>query len=58
MIQRGSKQSETNFADDLREGMYFEWYESIKVRQKEEGLWVQDKKHEIWTYWNEFQEKL
>ena len=53
----GVKQSETNFADDLREGMYFEWYESIKVRQKEEGLWVQDKKHEIWTYWNEFQEK-
>ena len=53
----GVKQSETNYSNDLKEGMYFEWYESIKTRQKEEGLYTQDIKHEIWTYWNEYQEK-
>ena len=53
----GTRQSETNYENDLKEGMYYQWYETVKEDSKEEGLYVEDKKHEIWSYWNEFAEK-
>ena len=53
----GTRQSETNYENDLKEGMYYQWYETVKEDSKEEGLYVEDKKHEIWSYWNEFSEK-
>ena len=53
----GTRHSETIYENDLKEGMYYQWYETVKEDSKEEGLYVEDKKHEIWTYWNEFAEK-
>ena len=53
----GTRHSETNYANDLKEGMYLEWYEGVKEDPRVEGLYVEDKKHEIWSYWNEFAEK-
>ena len=53
----GTRQSETNYENDLKEGMYYQWYETVKEDSKEEGLYVEDNKHEIWAYWNEFAEK-
>mgnify|MGYP001166687707 FL=1 len=52
-----TRHSETNYENDLKEGMYLEWFEGVKEEQRQEGLYVNDKKHEIWSYWNEFAEK-
>ena len=52
-----TRHSETNYENDLKEGMYLEWFEGVKEKQRQEGLYVNDKKHEIWSYWNEFAEK-
>ena len=53
----GTRHSETNYGNDLKEGMYLEWYEGVNEDPRVEGLYVEDKKHEIWSYWNEFAEK-
>ena len=53
----GTRHSETNYENDLKHGQYQEWYEDIIVKPKEEGLYKEDVKDLLWTYWNEFQEK-
>ncbi len=53
----GTRHSETNYENDLKHGQYQEWYQDIIVKPKEEGLYKEDVKDLLWTYWNEFQEK-
>ena len=53
----GTRHSETNYENDLKHGQYQEWYENIIVRPRAEGLYREDVKDLLWTFWNEFQEK-
>ena len=53
----GTRHSETNYENDLKHGQYQEWYENIIVRPRAEGLYKEDVKDLLWTFWNEFQEK-
>ena len=53
----GTRHSETNYENDLKNGQYQEWYENIIVRPRAEGLYKEDMKDLLWTFWNEFQEK-
>ena len=53
----GTRHSETNYENDLKHGQYQEWYENIIVRPRAEGLYNEDVKDLLWTFWNEFQEK-
>ena len=53
----GTRHSETNYENDLKHGQYQEWYENIIIRPRAEGLYKEDVKDLLWTFWNEFQEK-
>ena len=53
----GTRHSETNYENDLKHGQYQEWYENIIIRPLAEGLYKEDVKDLLWTFWNEFQEK-
>ena len=53
----GTRHSETNYENDMKNGQYQEWYENIIIRPRSEGLYKDDVKDLLWTFWNEFQEK-
>ena len=53
----GTRHSETNYENDMKNGQYQEWYENIIIRPRAEGLYKDDVKDLLWTFWNEFQEK-
>jgi antitoxin component YwqK of YwqJK toxin-antitoxin module len=49
------KQSETHYTNDQKNGHYLEWY--VNEKAKVEGLYKEEKKDLLWTYWNEFGER-
>jgi len=43
--------TETNYANNLKDGDYREWY--IDERKKVEGYYEEGKKHLLWAFWDE-----